>query len=239
MKNPTTRRRILPLVALAAALSAGSGMCATLTASSPSGDYSHLICPNLNIVAPGNYMQLAIFDFANLSGSVIVTGESSFVEASFVQANLSHAILSGGMSAYQLAVFVGANLTGATLSGGMSAYQLAVFDGANLTGATLSGGLSSFQTWSINRANFSGADLTGVPVDVLYSSFSNPDVDAFDQATPPLFDQFTRFPDGFDAGGAGWAIVPEPSSVTLSFLGLLAFPIRRRPRATGPTPMRF
>lgn len=207
MKNPTTRWRILRLVAVAAAMHAGSAMSATLTPSSPSGDYSHLICPNLNIVAPGNYMQLAIFDFADLSGSVILTGESSFQEASFIQANLSNV----------------------TLSGGMSAYALAVFDGANLTGATLSGGLSSFQQWSINRANFSGADLTGLPIDVLYSSFLNPEFDPFDEATPPLFDPFTQFPDGFDADGAGWAMVPEPSSVALSFLGLLAFATRRRP----------
>ncbi|MCB1227997.1 MAG: pentapeptide repeat-containing protein [Verrucomicrobiales bacterium] len=180
--------------------------CAVLSSSSPSGDYSNLICPNLNIVAGNSYLQGSDLSFSDFSNSSIVAG----------------------ISAFQGTTFEGANLSNSILGGGMSAFQLSIFDSANLSGATLFGGESAFQYWKINSTNFAGSDLSGVPAWALSSSFFDPILGPYSEDTPPMFSSTTQFPSGFNPTNAGWTLVPEASSMMLVVAGLLSLLTKRR-----------
>lgn len=139
--------------------------------------------------------QLATFDGADLAGAKLTGDGASFQGATFAGCNLSGATLSGRLSSFQQATFAGCNLFGAVLTGDDTAFQGTSFQGAKLLGAKLRGGGQSFQGLEIDQALFHGADLSQLESDTLANwSFSS----------PPIYDDQTRFPAGFDPAAHNW-----------------------------------
>jgi uncharacterized protein YjbI with pentapeptide repeats len=139
--------------------------------------------------------QLATFDGADLAGAKLTGSGAAFQHATFARCDLSGAGLAGSYSSFQGATFAGCDLTGAVLIADHTAFQGASFAGAKLIGSKLSGGGQSFQAVNIDGTQFQGADLSQLDTDSLAGcSFKD----------PPIYDDKTRFPAGFDPAAHDW-----------------------------------
>lgn len=156
------------------------------------------------------------FEGMNLRG-ISISG-AQFQGSSFKDCDLRDATLIGGGASFQGAQFDGANLTNATLTGGGASFQQASFVGADLSGAVLTGNLQGasferaklvgarvivfspveFQCANIDGTHFQAADLSAIAPNALESCYFN---------APPLYDEKTKFPAGFDPKAQGWSLV--------------------------------
>jgi uncharacterized protein YjbI with pentapeptide repeats len=148
--------------------------------------------------------QLATFDGADLAGARLTASGASFQHATFARCDLSRAALSGSHSSFQLASFAGCDLSRAVLAGDHSAFQATSFQGARLLGAKLRGGGQSFQGIEIDQAQFRGADLSQLDSGTLASWSFN---------SPPIYDELTRFPAGFDPAAHKWERAAQDSQL--------------------------
>jgi len=151
----------------------------------------------ISFSSPNNAFQRTSFKDCDLQNAALQAGGAAFQRARFDGANLADAKLTGGGSSFQRATFVGADLTGAALAGGGSSFQLSSFENATLVGARLVG---SFQLSNISGARFEGADLSALDSDSLASCYFQ---------KPPIYDDRTRFPPGFDPLARHWRRVSD------------------------------
>ncbi len=154
----------------------------------------------VNISAGPSAFQKTWLVDSQLQNTIIVAGTSSFQRARFDHANLQNAQLTGGGASFQLASFAGADLRNASLTGGGASFQCASLRDANLDGATINCPVnsSSFQLVDIDSASFRHADLSAIRAEDLESCYF---------FTPPMYDDKTRFPAGFDPAAVGWKLV--------------------------------
>jgi beta-lactamase regulating signal transducer with metallopeptidase domain/uncharacterized protein YjbI with pentapeptide repeats len=142
----------------------------------------------------------AVLQDANLKGDT-----SAFQRANFNDADLRNSRLTGGSAAFQGASLNNADLQGARLQGGSASFQMANFDNANLTDAEINcTGMTAFQVVSLNGTNFSRANISAIDPNALASC-------KFDAATPPRYDEKTKFPEGFDPHKHGWVEIKAES----------------------------
>lgn len=146
----------------------------------------------VTIASQENAFQRAYFSHCNLENAVLQGGDSAFQQARFDGAKLIQAQLKGGNASFQSASFVSADLAGAVLEGVGSAFQRSSFENANLSAARLAG---SFQVVNISGACFAGADLSALNSSDLASCYFK---------DPPIYDEQTRFPTGFDPQARRW-----------------------------------
>jgi uncharacterized protein YjbI with pentapeptide repeats len=143
----------------------------------------------ISIVGDASAFQRTCFNNADRENASL---SGSFQYAQFDHANLVNATLTGDATAFQRSSFVNADLSGAVLTG---SFQVSSFAGAKLIGTRFLGSRVSFQGVNIDGAQFQGADLSAIHHQNLESCYFQ---------APPLYDEKTRFPDGFDPVAQLW-----------------------------------